>query len=352
VKIAMATHSVVAELRTVPNQPLVFHNDGQDRYEDDLLGYSWDRFLKTGDATWPAQLPMAKSVVRAMDTIQAMSADKQRFDRPIKRFVVAGASKRGWTTWLTAAADRRVAAIVPIVIDVLNIDASMRHHYAAYGFWAPAIQDYVHHRIMERLDTPRLHELYGFVDPLSYVRRLTMPKYIVNSSGDQFFLPDSSQFYFDKLLGEKHLRYVPNTDHGLGESDAMQTIVAFYQMVLHGQPRPEISWTCQDDGTIRVKTASKPREVNLWQAANPDARDFRLETIGGAFRSSPLEATPEGEYVARIDPPAKGWTAFFAEFVFDTPGDNPLKLTTPVRVLPETLPFKDQPIRSITEPRR
>ena len=33
-------------------------------------------------------------------------------------------------------------------------------------------------------------------DPYEYRQRLTMPKYIVNASGDQYFLPDNSQFYF------------------------------------------------------------------------------------------------------------------------------------------------------------
>ena len=44
-----------------------------------------------------------------------------------------------------------------------------------------------------------------------------MPKYIINGSGDQFFCPDSSQFYFNDLKGEKHLRYVPNVDHSVDD---------------------------------------------------------------------------------------------------------------------------------------
>ena len=50
-RIARATNSVVAELRMVPNQPLVFHGDGTPRKEDDLIGYGWDQYLKTGDLT-------------------------------------------------------------------------------------------------------------------------------------------------------------------------------------------------------------------------------------------------------------------------------------------------------------
>ncbi len=223
IQIARATNTVAVELRMVPNQPLVFHGDGQGRKEDDLIAYTWDMFLKTGDETWPARLPMVKSAVRAMDCVQELLASDQGGKIAIEKFVVSGGSKRGWTTWCTAAVDKRVVAVVPIVIDVLNVNVSMRHHVGAYGFYSLAIDDYYQHKIMQRLHDPRLKQLYEIEDPYSYRERLTMPKLIVNAAGDEFFLPDSSQFYFDDLVGEKHLRYVPNSDHSLRDTDAMET---------------------------------------------------------------------------------------------------------------------------------
>lgn len=44
---------------------------------------------------------------------------KEKYTKDLKNFVVGGASKRGWTTWTTAAVDDRVVAIVPVVIDLL-----------------------------------------------------------------------------------------------------------------------------------------------------------------------------------------------------------------------------------------
>src|SRR5262245_381802 len=133
IRLAETTGSVVAELKMVPNQPLVLHGDGVRRSEDDFIAYTWDQFLKTGDETWPARLPMVKSAVRAMDCVQELLASDQGGRVAIEKFVVSGGSKRGWTTWCTAAVDKRVAAAIPIVIDVINVPVCSRHHVAAYG---------------------------------------------------------------------------------------------------------------------------------------------------------------------------------------------------------------------------
>jgi PhoPQ-activated pathogenicity-related protein len=337
-QVARATSTVAVELKMVPNQPLIFHNDGKPRKEDDLIGYTWDQFLKTGDETWPARLPMVKSAVRAMDCVQEVLAGAEGGKTSIEKFVVAGGSKRGWTTWCSAAVDKRVVAAVPIVIDVLNVNASMAHHVAAYGFYSAAVGNYVEHKIMQRRDEPRMKELMAIEDPYSYRDRLTMPKLIVNATGDQFFCPDSSQFYYDALKGEKHLRYVPNADHSLRGSDALESIIAFYRMVLSGQPRPRYAWSFEKDGSIQVRTKTAPKEVRLWRATNPRTRDFRVAVIGKAYKSEPLRDQGGGIYIGKIEPPKEGWTAFFVELVFDTGGSFPLKVTTAVRVLPDRLP--------------
>jgi PhoPQ-activated pathogenicity-related protein len=337
---AVTSQSIIADLKMIPNQPLKFTDETDPRYigagrsEDELIADAWDKYKTTGDPTWLPRLPMTKAAVRAMDTIQA--------ERPaITGFVVAGGSKRGWTTWTTAAVDPRVVAIAPLVIDVLNVELSMRHHWDAYGYWSDAIQDYVDMGIMNWLHTPQFRALQRVVDPYGYIDRLTMPKYIVNSTGDQFFLPDSSQFYFDALKGEKHLRYVPNTDHG-GNTEAWYDVFAFYNAVLDGTPRPQFSWTKQPDGSLRVQTVTltAPTEVRLWQATNPNARNFRLDTIGAAWTSSVLTDQGGGLYVGQVPEPAHGWTAFLVELTFPSGGPFPFKFTTEVSVVPQTLPYR------------
>ena len=350
--LAAETKTVVVELKMVPNEPLIFRNDGVKRTEDDLIAYTWDQFLKGGDEEWPARLPMVKSAVRAMDCVQELLGSKEGGSFKIENFVVAGGSKRGWTTWNAAAVDKRIEAIVPISIDTLNQVASMRHHVAVYGFYTEAVGDYFNHQITARAADPRMKLLNAIEDPYSYRDRFTMPKYIVGAAGDQYFCPDNSQFYFDDLPGEKYLRYIPNADHGLDHTDVRESVVAYYDAIIKGTRRPQLSWKFERDGSIRVNAVTKPLEVKLWQATNPTARDFRLMSIGKAFKSHSLSDDGGGVYVAKINKPTHGWTASFVELSYDVGALYPLKLTTAVRVTPDTCPYPNlDPLKATKEVR-
>jgi PhoPQ-activated pathogenicity-related protein len=340
--IAAGSGSVLADLRQVPYQPLIFADETEPRSEDALIAYSWAKFLDdTTDVTWPAQLPMARAAVRALDTVQEFVTIVQP-GATVEQFVIGGASKRGWATWLTAAAEhgplggQRVSAIIPVVIDVLDTEASFMHHYEVYGFWAPAIQDYVDAGVMDYMGTPEIAELFGIVDPYVYRERYTMPKFLYNSAGDQFFLPDSWQFYYDDLPEPKRLRYYPNTDHTLEQLPVafLMEALGLYVLLLAGEPVPEYSWSIPEEGTIRLQTDEPGVTVRLWQATNPDARDFRYEVIGPAYSDTILEDQGGGVYIAHVDPPSEGWTACLVEV--DFPGY--LEFSSGVHVVPDLLP--------------
>jgi PhoPQ-activated pathogenicity-related protein len=79
--------------------------------------------------------PMTKAAVRAMDALQSV-------DGGLRRFVVTGASKRGWTTWLTGAFDERVAGIVPVVFDNLRFEAQLPHQLVTWGRYSERVGDY------------------------------------------------------------------------------------------------------------------------------------------------------------------------------------------------------------------
>ena len=102
--------------------------------------------------------------------------------------------------------------------------------------------------------------------------------------------------------------------------------------------RPKFSWSFEPDGSIQVKAETNAIAAALWQAANPVARDFRLEAIGPAYRRSALEERGDGVYIAKSPKPAQGWVAYFIELTFPSGGLYPFKFTTGVRVAPLRTP--------------
>ena len=339
-RIATMTGSVVAVLKMVPSQPLVFAGETRERVEDAIIAYTWDKYLRTGDEKWPLRLPMTKAAVRAMDAVSGFVASAPGGGAKVDKFVVSGESKRGWTTWTTAAVDKRVVGIMPCVIDLLNIGPSFLHHYRVYGTYSSEVDDYVQAGIMKWAGTEEYRNLMQIVEPFSYRDRLTMPKFIINAAGDEYFLPDSWQFYFDRLPGEKYLRYVPNAQHAIRDhTDVEESIAAYFEAIVKQTPRPTFTWKIRKNGQIVVDAVTAPSAVKLWQATNPRARDFRLANIGPAYTSTDLAPVRAGHYVGTVKKPSKGYTAYFIELTFPSGGAYPFKFTTGVKVIPDTYPF-------------
>jgi hypothetical protein len=192
--------------------------------------------------------------------------------------------------------------------------------------------------------------LLDIVDPFSYRDKLTMPKLIMNSTGDQFFLPDSSRFYLSQMPGENHLHYVPNSDHGLNsDSLTMNTILSFYASFLFDLGRPQFTWTFEGANTIRVRPETPPKEAWLWQAYSDPAvtdphgpvgrRDFRLDAIGAAWTKTALPEQGNGDFIGQVTVPSQGWRAFFVQLVYEeSTAQITYAYTTSVRVVPDTYP--------------
>ena len=106
-------------------------------------------------------------------------------------------------------------------------------------------------------------------------------------------------------------------------------------------PLPQFDWRVDwNKGEIGIQLKEQPAKIRLWQATNPEARDFRLETLGKVWTSSELTANADNRIVARVEKPAKGWTAFVVELTYPVAGSpTPLKLTSGVAVVPDILPF-------------
>lgn len=340
--LAMSTSTIVASLHNIPNQAVEFVGDDfGPRVEDELIAYGWKKFLDGGardeDMEWLARFPMTKAAVRALDVISELSKNQTNIEA--SQFVVTGASKRGWTCWTTAAVDRRVVAIAPAVIDMLNMIPSFEHHWRVYGEWAPAIGNYVEEGIMDMQNTTEYDRLNELTEPYSFRQVLDMPKLILSATGDEFFIPDSWQFYWDDLIGEKHLRYVPNSNHSMRDTDVLETLTSFYQMIVADHTRPKFDWSV-DNGVINIQTHDEPDSVLLWQAHNSKERNFMIDKIGRAYQSTILAKSDSGHYSISIDTPENGYSAFFVELNYTGLNRFPLKLSTGVVVTPNVYPYE------------
>jgi PhoPQ-activated pathogenicity-related protein len=357
VELLCLTGSVGAHLQTIPNEPIEFENDGIRRTEDGIIAYTWSHFMNnTDEPIWLARMPMVKATVRAMDAIQDFT---QKFtpNKPIDSFILGGASKRGWTTWLAGAVDTRVIGIVPMVMPILNIVPNMGHQYQCYGEWSFALQDYLDFGIMAYLNTEKFLAMAAIIDPLNYLERLSMPKYVIASSGDEFFLPDSPQFFWDSLPGQKNLRVIPNAEHSLAghDLDLTQGIATFFHLVVNRMPIPEISYniTYTPTGAVLVASSNmRPSKVMLFHALtlSHTKRDFRLVVCDKVNSTciQPILWIPETlhdqgnfTYTATVSAPSQGWRGFLIQFDynFGAEGLYTFKQSTQAYVVPNTLPF-------------
>jgi len=312
-RLAELARARVAMLHQVPNQPLLGN-----RKEDDLITETWLRFLASGDVTWVLQLPMVNSAVRAMDAVQALA--KAEWNGSIDGFVVTGASKRGWTTWLTAVADQRAVAIAPMVIDMLNLRPQMKYQLETWGQYSEQIDDYTKKGLIREGElTPREAQLLRLVDPYTYRSQLTLPKLLIHGTNDPYWCVDAAKLYWDGLVGPKYLHEVANGGHGLegGQQRALATLAVFFRHVAAGKPGPKIDWKhSESDGdlTLWVHSAPSPKGARLWIAHSP-SKDFRK----AKWHSEPLPPSADG-FFAKVPKPAEGHVALYGELQFEDEG--------------------------------
>lgn len=262
-RLAQLSGLTVVHLFQIPVQPI------WDLIEDDLIAETFLRFLDTGDSSWPLLFPMVKSAVRAMDVIGEFSKGL------IKRFVVTGSSKRGWTAWLTAAAgDERVAGIAPMVFDNLDFLSQLQHQVINWQGTSEMISPYTSRGLHERIQTPEGQKLAAIVDPFTYRSQMPLPKMIITGSNDPYWSVDSLSLYWDGLIGDKWASILPNGGHGLGDmSQALHAIAALGKHCTGKLNIPSASWSFAKE-SIEIQCEAPLPDLRLW-IAESETFDFR-----------------------------------------------------------------------------
>ena len=263
---------------------------------------------------------MTKTAIRAMDAISQFTASRKTKKR-VNRFVINGISKRGWTTWLTAAAeDSRVVAIAPMVIDMLNMPSNLSYQKLVYGQYSAEINDYVSLGLTETASRPEGKALVEIVDPYSYRNRLTQPKMLFMGTNDEYWTADAVKHYIDGIPGTNMITYVPNAGHSLGDGQvAILSLEAFFCQTLKGCRYN----TCQssvkiigEEADLFVQTKGKGRLLNieLWEA-NSQTRDFRSSHFECVKQMRP--EGPDFHITASLPPYA--YKAFFVMLTYEHP---------------------------------
>lgn len=308
----------VAFLFDIPNQPYC------GMVEDDLIAHTFEEYVATGDAEWPLLVPMVRSVLGAMEALVDWSVGR------FTGFVVGGASKRGWTSWLTAAlGDSRVKGIVPLVFDNLHMSAQVRHQMRIWGGTSPMLDDYSRRRLTELATTAEGDSLLRMVDPWFHLERMRCPALVVNGSNDPYWAVDALTHYYKRLPRGSAVQVVPNMGHSVGHWDwRLSSVGAFVRRCAGAELFPTVRFDWGQSERHLELTAEcdiRPLASRVWGAAN-DGFWFAEAEFFVDFLEGPEVRIPSRGHFDQ---------AVFMELEFD--GEwGPYRLTSPVFVIPRS----------------
>lgn len=370
----------VIVLQDIPNQYLLIESSA--KKEDQIIAYTYKKVIEDpiNNAYLAGHLPMVKSIIKAMDAA-SMIFDENHID--ITSFILVGASKRGWAAWLASLEDSRVSALVAIVVDILNVEQNIKHICNSYKFGCPIVlKDYKASGLLNNLGTDEVKYLMDIEDPYSYLKlpnyfkQASIPKYLINAAGDDFYAPDSSKFYFPDLLGNNYIRYLPKAMHYfsgniisdfLGNKDKVSSALSNYIYFHNNEVTlPEISWAFSED-RILINSSFIPTKVKLWTVYNSNERDFKflssysnfhlltksfiiwfskifsisVDLCDNCYQEKPAIYNCLEQDICNIDIElpnlSDGWRASFAELHYNI-DEREFIVTTEINIYPNTYP--------------
>jgi PhoPQ-activated pathogenicity-related protein len=349
----------------IPNGNVRFTNDptNQGRGGDKFMAWTWRTYIDKTDPHYKdpriiARMPMTKGSTRGMDTVTDFLF--KLTGKVIDRFAVGGASKRGWTAWSVAATDKRVVAVNPLVMSLLNFNDTLQSHFRNLGGWTFVFSDYWEQNLTQHFHdddvTNWVDGLWNYEDMIRYKERLArIPKLLISACGDEFFLATDHPNWWDQMEGPKWLMMNPNAEHTLapwylkiGETISSWLLLTFEDSLPNVPTMVWLKGPTSNGGRILLSVSTLPDEIQAWSAhtfRNDTKKDFRLATNSPPFINPVVWNTIDvnnlggGLFDVEItnDPP--GFSGVFIDCVWTRLTGRRMHLTTEVQVTPDIYPF-------------
>jgi len=296
--LAVRTKAMAASLMNLPNAATTFGSDPihMPRAGDYLKAFTYADFLDHPDEPERImELPVAKAVVRAMDTIQDYA--RRSFSASIEKFAVTGYSKLGTATFVAGAADPRVKAIVPVATylrltdlfpDFMNTQRNfmaslMRSHFSKRSMPFNMAQAYMPVAVSSNTDA--FARLSSIIDPMSpsFAKRLTLPKYMILAGSDQIVKDHGrARDELPMLPSPTSFVEVPNLVHDDSLVKTIGSSAAFLRGQMLGLTPPEIAYSyITKNRTIMVTAASNhtPKWARHWVGQHGGSKLWHMSEL-------------------------------------------------------------------------
>ncbi|CAF0845371.1 unnamed protein product [Brachionus calyciflorus] len=314
----------------------------------------------------PILFPMTKAVKRCMDmVVKELRANGIQFS---ERFIVSGASKRGWTAYLTAAVDPRVFAVVPIVFDLININVNFHAQFRSLGGkYSFALKDYYNYELSKKIDTVEANELLKLVDVNMYLQNLRDKTiYMIVATGDEFMMPENLQHFIGNLKiqtnNSVYIRVLDSNHYLTGQENSLMLSIKGFLFLLSLGPTffPKFDWKFSNsltlgkiDGKISNLEAFESYEFVSYSArtANKKRIDFRKNTLNGPqqikwmrnnlVKSSRITKRSLSRSVS-VKISKSNYVGFYLETRLKFKGEQEyFVFSTNINIAPDTYPIKD-----------
>jgi PhoPQ-activated pathogenicity-related protein len=209
-----------------------------------------------------------------------------------------------------------------MVIDMLNMPATLNYQFTTYGEYSIEIEDYVKLEIPQGTETPDGRNITTMIDPYSYRKKYNLPKMIFIGTNDPYWTVDATKHYINEIPGENLIHYVPNAGHNLaGGKQAFESLNSFFAITLKNIKYPVCVWDAKDTEhgvDFSLKTESENLvEAHLWETTSMD-KDFR----NNLWLNRKLKINDPSAIKFTKSYPKKGHQAFYVELKYKDPNGD------------------------------